>query len=78
MQQADFRGTVKHHEVTLDAWEARFGNVRLLLGVHQDEPNRPVVLERESTGELTRYFFREFNATRPDERDFEIPPECPQ
>lgn len=76
VKDAEFRGTVKHHEVVLDAWEGRFGGVRLLVGVEHHDPNRPVILERESTGDLTRYFFREFNTTRPDEREFEVPQEC--
>jgi hypothetical protein len=59
---------VKEREVVLDGWEARFGGVRLLVGVSQTDANRPVILERESSGELTRYFFREFNVTTPPVR----------
>lgn len=78
VSHAHYRGEVKHHEVTLQAWELREGSSRLLLGVHPNDVNTPVIFERESTGGLTRVFFREFNATTPDDKFFEIPSECQQ
>merc|ERR1712146_60626 len=50
--------------------------VRLLLGVSPNNTNTPVIFERESGSELTRYYFAEFNATRPESKIFDVPEEC--
>jgi hypothetical protein len=76
VSQAHYIGNATHHERTLDGWEARFGGVRLLLGVAPEDPNRPVIFERESTGEYSRFYFREFNVTTPDSKFFNVPTEC--
>eukprot|EP00045_Choanoeca_perplexa_P004316 m.37464 g.37464 ORF g.37464 m.37464 type:complete len:367 (-) comp12505_c0_seq1:88-1188(-) len=74
--QADYVGTVKHHEVVLDAWEYHAGGSRLLVGVTPSDTKTPVIFERESGGELTRIHFLNFTGTTPEDKDFEVPEEC--
>ncbi|EGD73834.1 hypothetical protein PTSG_05528 [Salpingoeca rosetta] len=76
VKDAHYVGEHDHHGEKLDAWESRFGNVRLFVGVRKSDPNRPVVSERESAHEMTRYHFRDFNTTTPPSRFFNIPEEC--
>jgi len=75
--QATYNGSTSIHGVTLDLWVFSTAGISLALGVDQHSPNTPVTLERRSTDEFTRYFFRRFIAAIPDPTFFTVPQECP-
>jgi hypothetical protein len=70
---ASYAGEVKHHEVVLDAWEARFGGERVAVAVTKEDPNTPVFFERESVHSKVINHFVYFNVTTPRSSFFNVP-----
>ena len=62
---ATYEGKRIVHEVSIDFWGANFGGLHLAVGVAEGDITRPVAFEREDSRGLVRYFFRDWDATKP-------------
>ena len=65
VKDAKYEGKRIVHEVSIDFWGADFGGVHLAVGVEEADVTRPVAFEREDSHGLVRYFFRDWDATKP-------------